>query len=104
MKKGKVTDVEVSCLKGMLLDNISEGDMARQLDRSVSFVQKELSIIQKAIEQASLFINETASGDKGVSIMTPAASTRIDENKAKDSTIPREASSKPWIHKIRNNG
>ena len=46
MKKGKITDVEVSCLKGMLLDNISEEDMARQLGRTTSFVKKELAVIQ----------------------------------------------------------
>ena len=104
MKKGKLTDVEVSCLKGMLLDNISEGDMARQLDRSLSFVKKELLVIQKAIEQSSLFINKTSSGQEGVTIMTPAASTRIDDNKTKEPTIPREASRKPWVHKIKGNG
>ena len=104
MKKGKLTDDEVSCLKGMLLDNISEGDMARQLDRSLSFVKKELLVIQKAIEQSSLFINKTSSGQEGVTIMTQAASTRIDDNKTKESTIPREASRKPWVHKIKGNG
>ena len=101
MKKGKVTDVEISCLKGMLLDNTSEGDMARQLDRSSSFIKKELSVIKEAVERAALFINETASGEKGVSIMTPAASTKIDENKSKESTIPPESNRKSWIHKIK---
>ena len=104
MKKGKITDVEVSCLKGMLLDNISEEDMARQLGRTTSFVKKELAVIQKAVERASLFINETASGEKGVSIMTPLASTKIDENKSKQSTIPPQSERKTWVHKLRDNG
>ena len=41
-----------------------------------------------------LFINKTSSGQEGVTIMTPAASTRIDDNKTKEPTIPREASRK----------
>ena len=104
MKKGKVTSVEVSCLKGMLLDNIPEGDMARQLGRTTSFVKKELAVIQKAVERASLFINETASGEKGVSIMTPLASTKIDENKDKEGIIPPKSNRQTWVHKIRDNG
>ena len=104
MKKGKVTSVEVSCLKGMLLDNIPEGDMARQLGRTTSFVKKELAVIQKAVERASLFINETASREKGVSIMTPAASVKIDEKKSKESTVPQKSNKRSWIHKIKDNG
>ena len=104
MIKCKVTAIEISCLKGMLGDNISEGDMARQLDRNLSFVKKELAVIQKAVEKSSLFINETSSGERGVSVMTPAASTRIDENKAKEGTIPRQANRKDWVHKIRKDG
>ena len=104
MKKGKVTDVEVSCLKGMLSDNISEGDMASQLDRSVSFVKKELSILEKVAERDSLFINKTAGGEPGISVMTPLASTKIDENKSKQSTIPQQSQRNTWVHKIRENG
>tara|TARA_R110002020_G_scaffold465188_1_gene686452 strand:- start:491 stop:805 length:315 start_codon:yes stop_codon:yes gene_type:complete len=104
MKKGKATNVEVSCIKGMLLDKVSTEGMASQLNRSVGFVKKELATLQKSLERASLFINKTAGGDPGITVMTPAASTKIDENKAKESTIPREASSKPWVHKIRDNG
>lgn len=104
MKKGKVTGIEVSCLKGMLSDSVSVEDMARQLDRSASFIRKELVVLQKAVENASLFIKRTASGQDGVAIMTPEGSTRIDNNKTKESTIPRESSRKPWIHKIKGNG
>ena len=104
MKKGKVTGIEMSCLKGMLSDNISVEEMARQLDRSAGFIKKELAVLQKAVEDASLFIKKTASGQDGVAIMTPAASTRVDDNKTKESTIPRESSRKPWIHKIKDNG
>ena len=104
MIKGKITDVEVSCLKGMLSDNISEGDMARQLDRSLSFVKKELSILQKVAERDNLFINKTAGGEPGITVMTPLASTKIDENKSKQSTIPPQSERKTWVHKIRDNG
>ena len=42
MKKGKLTEVELACLNGMAIADVSVNDMAKQLDRSVNSVQKEL--------------------------------------------------------------
>jgi len=104
MKKGKITPQEIACLKGMLSSNISEEDMASQLNRSVGFVKKELATLQKALERASLFINKTAGGEPGVTVMTPAASTKIDDNKDKEGIIPPKSNRQTWVHKIRDNG
>ena len=88
MKKGKMSDSELACLKGMLSEDVSTEDMAKQLDRSVSSIEKEF------------FINKTESGNEGVSIISPHASMKIDDAR-------RDRISKPQrndcIHKIYNN-
>ena len=108
MKKGKLTDVEKACIKGMLSDNMSVMTMATQLDRSVPIVEKEVELIKRQEERIKsdaareqLFINQTAAGSKGVSIMTEAASVRVDTSK--DKSIPSDIRS-AWIHKIRSDG
>ena len=108
MKKGKLTDVEKACIKGMLSDNMSLMTMATQLDRSVPIVEKEVELIKRQEERIKsdaareqLFINQTAAGSKGVSIMTEAASVRVDASK--DKSIPSDTRS-AWIHKIRSDG
>ncbi len=42
MKKGKLTDVEKACIKGMLSDGMSVMTMATQLDRSAPIIEKEV--------------------------------------------------------------
>jgi hypothetical protein len=100
MKKGKMSDSELACLKGMLSEDVSTEDMAKQLDRSVSAIEKELNKIAEEREREQLFINKTESGNEGVSIMTPHASMKIDDAR-------RDRISKPQrndcIHKIYNN-
>ena len=49
-----------------------------------------------------LFINKTASGSKGISVMTEAASVRGDI--AKDNQPPAKTTRSPSIHKIREDG
>ena len=44
MKKGKLTSTEIACIKGMVADKVPEEDMAKQLDRSISVVEKEVKI------------------------------------------------------------
>ena len=101
MKKGKLTDVEKSCIKGMLSDDMSLMTMATQLDRNVPIVEKEVERIKSDAAREQLFINKTASGSQGVSIMTEAASVQVDVSK--DKSIPSDNRS-TWIHKIRSDG
>ena len=101
MKKGKITAVESSCLKGMIADGISVETMCSQLDRSSVVVEKEVNRIKEESVREQLFINKTASGSKGVSIMTEAASVQVDVSK--DKSIPSDNRS-TWIHKIRSDG
>ena len=101
MKKGKLTDVEKACIKGMLSEDVSIASMATQLDRSALIVEKEIERIKSDVMKEQLFINKTAAGSKGVSIMTEAASVRVDASK--DKSVPSDARS-AWIHKIRSDG
>ena len=43
-------------------------------------------------------------GNKGVSIMTEAASVRGDTIKDRTTTIPKKDTRSPWVHTIHNNG
>ena len=36
MKKGKITTIEIACIKGMIANNVSTEEMATQLNRGVS--------------------------------------------------------------------
>ena len=108
MKKGKLTDIEKACIKGMFSEDISIMAMAAQLDRSAPIVEKEVELIKRQKERIEsdtareqLFINKTAAGSKGVSIMTEAASVQVDTSK--DKSIPSDSRS-AWIHKIRSDG
>ena len=101
MKKGKLTDVEKACIKGMLSDDMSVMTMATQLDRSAPIIEKEVERMKSDTTREQLFINKTAAGSKGVSIMTEAASVRVDTSK--DKSIPSDIRS-AWIHKIRSDG
>ena len=92
----------------MLSDDMSLMTMATQLDRSVPIVEKEVELIKRQEERIKsdaareqLFINQTAAGSKGVSIMTEAASVQVDTSK--DKSIPSDSRS-AWIHKIRSDG
>tara|TARA_R110000824_G_scaffold349293_2_gene536151 strand:+ start:187 stop:492 length:306 start_codon:yes stop_codon:yes gene_type:complete len=101
MKKGKLTEVEKACIEGMIASEITTEDMATQLDRSVASIEKEAEIIKSKSVREQLYINKTASGSKGISIMTEAASTRGDIAKNAPTTPPKSKRS-PSIHKIHN--
>ena len=102
MKKGKVTEVEKACIEGMIASDIGIEDMAAQLDRSVSIVEKETEKIKTQSVREQLYINKTASGSKGISVMTEAASVRGDIAKDRVTPIPKKDTSSPWVHKIHN--
>ena len=99
MKKGKLTETEKACIEGMIASDVSIEGMATQLDRSVSIIEKEAEKIKAQSVRSQLYINKTASGSKGISVMTEAASVRGDI--AKDTIAkPSKAQRSAWIHKI----
>ena len=78
MKKGKVTQTEYACIRGMMSNDINVESMAKQLDRSQEVVQKAVDAIDAETKRDQLIINKSAKGHKGVAIMTPQASMKID--------------------------
>tara|TARA_Y100001951_G_C11196863_1_gene214811 strand:- start:242 stop:556 length:315 start_codon:yes stop_codon:yes gene_type:complete len=104
MKKGKITAIESACIKGMIANNVSIGDMATQLDRGLATMEKEVERIKADSVREQLFINKTASGSKGVSVMTEAASTRGDTARDRQPVVTTKEGRPPSIHKIRNDG
>tara|TARA_B100001123_G_C15344360_1_gene1036341 strand:+ start:11238 stop:11537 length:300 start_codon:yes stop_codon:yes gene_type:complete len=98
MKKGKITKIESACIEGMIANTISADDMALQLDRGVATIEKEIARIKAEAVKQELFINKTASGHAGVSIMTEAASVRGDNNTTNRSS--NETQHRNWIHTI----
>lgn len=99
MKKGKITTIETACIKGMVANNVSTEEMATQLNRGVPTIEKEVERIAAESVREQLFINQTASGSKGVSVMTESAAVRGDESKHKQSASAKTDRA-PWIHKI----
>ena len=99
MKKGKITTIETACIKGMIANNVATEEMATQLNRGVPTIEKEVERIAAESVREQLFINQTASGSKGVSVMTQAGAVRGDESKNKQSASV-ETERAPWIHKI----
>ena len=104
MKKGQLSEVENACIRGMFEEGVSPSDMAKQLDRSVTAIKKAIGPLQKQKEKAereSYFINKTAGGQEGITVMTQAASVRGDE--AKNAAPPAPpAKHRNFIHKIRS--
>lgn len=81
MKKGKVTQTEYACIRGMMDNDVEVEAMAKQLDRSQEVVQKAIDSIEAEIKRDQLIINKSAKGQKGIAVMTPEASMRIDDNR-----------------------
>ena len=99
MKKGKLTPTEVSCIKGMISDNVSEKDMAKQLDRSASIIEKEVKRIGEEAVREQLMVRKTAKGEGGIVAMTEAASMKADTTRSEAAPEPSPQRSK-WIHTI----
>ena len=104
MKKGKITEIESACIKGMIANDVSTGDMATQLNRGLATIEKEVERIKADSVREQLFINKTASGSKGVSVMTENASTRGDTVRDKQAVVTTKEGRPTSIHKIRDNG
>ena len=56
MKKGKITEVEIACLRGMIAGDVAEEDMVKQLGRSASFIEKEVKKISDEAVRDQLVI------------------------------------------------
>jgi|TARA_R100000656_G_C3889723_1_gene116300 IS30 family transposase len=100
MKKGKLTEVEIACIKGMLAAGVSNEDMAKQLNRSSGLVKKEAERISEDNSRDQMIIKKTAKGEGGIVAMTEAGSLKSDKT---DKATPPSDSSRErgkWVHTI----
>lgn len=92
MKKGKMSKVELSYIENN--PNLSPEEIAKDLDRSVESVQKKMEAIAGDTGEETPerprndfrkhLVNKTGSGREGITVMTQAASERIDEYRKKN--------------------
>jgi hypothetical protein len=99
MKKGKITATEVACIKGMITEEICQEDMAKQLDRSLILIEREVKRIGEEAIREQMMVRKTAKGEGGIVAMTEAASIKTDETRSKPAS---EASPDRgmWVHTI----
>ena len=71
-KAKALTETEKFCIEGMINNEMSVSEIARTLGREKSLIENLLEDYEE--ETTALTINETASGNKGVAIMTEAGS------------------------------
>jgi hypothetical protein len=94
-KAKAMTDAEKYCIQGMHWNNMSAEEISKTLGRDLAEVEKHTEKLDR--EDASLIINETEGGKKGVAIMTPAGSQRVDEARE---TPPPPRNNANTIHSI----
>lgn len=79
-KAKKLTSVEKYCIQGMLYNEMEANEIGLALGRDEPMVEDYLDELEHS-NSNSLVINETAKGNKGVSIMTKEASERVDASR-----------------------
>lgn len=96
-KAKKLTETEKFCIEGMLNNGMDLKAVAKALDRPLDLIEELIEDYNN--DPGPMTINETASGNKGVTVMTEAGSYSVDEAKKRfNKTAPKQ---KPQvIHKI----
>jgi hypothetical protein len=99
MKKGPLSNEEKSFIRNGAKDFSSIEELATKMDRSVLIVTKFLSTVAEETAQdiSSLFARKE---ERGVTVMTEAASIAGDENKKKKN-VQSPPRYKGYIHKIK---
>ena len=99
MKKGPLSNEEKDFIRNNAEEFSSVDELATRMDRSVLILTKFLSSVAKESSQdvSSLFARKE---DRGVTVMTEAASIASDENKQKKN-IESPPRYRKYIHKIK---
>ena len=101
MKKGKITDTETACLKGMIAEKVSKEDMANQLGRSLALIEKEVKRISEEAIREQLMVRKTGKGEGGIIAMTEAASMKADDTRSQPDTKESSPTQRgKWVHTI----
>jgi len=99
MKKGPLSNEERDFIRANAKDFSSVEELASKMDRSTSILTKFLAGIAKETTQdvSSLFARKE---ERGVTVMTQAASIASDENKEKKD-VQSPPRYRKYIHKIK---
>ena len=99
MKKGPLSNEEKEFIRNNAKDFSSVEDLASKMDRSVLILTKFLASVAKETTQdvSSLFARKE---ERGVTVMTEAASIASDENKEKKD-VQSPPRYRKYIHKIK---
>jgi len=99
MKKGPLSNEEKDFVRSNAKDFSSIEELASKMDRSVLILTKFLAGVAKETTQdvSSLFARKE---ERGVTVMTEAASIASDENKEKK-TVESPPRYRKYIHKIK---
>ena len=76
-KAKKITETEKFCIEGMLNNGMSTEEAAKALGRPVEAIEDLVNEYEQ--DPGPMTINETASGNRGVTVMTEAGSYRVDQ-------------------------
>lgn len=96
-KAKQMTDAEKYCIQGMRYNDMSPEEISKTLGRDL----EEINIYIETLGEESnpnLFINETGSGNRGVSVMTQAGSQRVDEAREREVPSRNNANTIHSIH------
>lgn len=103
-KAKKLTDTEKYCIEGMFYNDMESASIAKALGREAELVEAYVAELEEKEEaeetSGSMTINETVNGGKGVSIMTPEGSQKIDDNRARNEEMQISNRSTRAIHNI----
>ncbi len=72
--------------------------ISKALGRDAKLIENLIEEYDKEVNSGPMTINETASGNKGVTVMTEAASYNVDA--AKQRVLPPSEKIKGTVHKI----
>ncbi len=102
MKSGPLNNIEKYCIQGMLADEKSHEEIAEELDRKLTsvknYIEKYKASLKKIQTAKDMMVTKTAGkGNKGVTVMTQAASERADNRQKK---VGMGEAAKKSIHKI----
>jgi len=96
-KAKNITDIEKYCIQGMHYNEMSAEDISKALERDLTQVKKYVDFLEKQ-DGTTFIINETGSGNKGVSVMTQAGSERVDAGRERPLPPRNQANTIHSIH------
>jgi hypothetical protein len=98
-KAKKLTETEKFCIEGMLNNGMSNEEVANALGRDVELIEELIDDYEQ--DPGPMTINETASGNRGVTVMTEAGSYRVDQARENhNNSLAENKKTQGTIHKI----